>query len=165
MGWFEEQVKQREELDRRMFEDSFFHAAEAVLGKKAALEMNDERMITKQAAEDILKYYHLKAAELPDRVTDPEEQLDLMLRPHGIMHRNIELEEGWYKDAFGPVLAFTKEGNVPVTLLPDAVRGYKYTDPSTGLKKRVNRKTARLFDREAICAFGHEIVSFLCPLL
>ncbi|MCR5168703.1 MAG: ATP-binding cassette domain-containing protein [Oscillospiraceae bacterium] len=153
MGWFEEQVKQREELDRRMFEDSFFHAAEAVLGKKTVSEMSDERIITKQAAEDILKYYHLKAAELPDRVRDPEEQLDLMLRPHGMMHRNIELEEGWYKDSYGPVLAYLKEDGTAAALLPKKIAGYYYTDRKTGKKITLDSKTAELFERDAYCFY------------
>lgn len=153
MGWFEEQIKQREELDRRMFEDSFFHAAEAVLGKKTVSEMSDERIITKQAAEDILKYYHLKSPDLPDRVRDAEEQLELMLRPHGIMYRNIELEEGWYKDSYGPVLAYLKEDKTAAALLPKKIAGYYYIDRKTGKKIALNSKTADLFERDAYCFY------------
>ena len=58
MGWFEKQIRQRQDLDQQMFEESFFKAAEAVLGRRAASHMSDERIITKQAVEDILKYYH-----------------------------------------------------------------------------------------------------------
>ena len=109
MGWFEKQVKQRKDLDQQMFEESFFKAAEAVLGQRTASRMSDERIITKQAIEDILKYYHLKPAEIPKSVTTHDEQLDFSLRPHGIMRRNVELDERWYKDSFGPVLAYLKE--------------------------------------------------------
>ena len=34
MGWFEEQIKRREELDQQLFEESFFHAAKLYLAKK-----------------------------------------------------------------------------------------------------------------------------------
>ena len=33
-----------------------------------------------------------------------EEQLEYLLRPHGIMTRRVELTEGWYKDCAGPLL-------------------------------------------------------------
>ena len=153
MGWFEEQIKRREELDQQLFEESFFHAAEVVLGKKAALEMSDERIITKQAIEDILKYYHFKPAEIPETVKTHEEQLDYSLRPHGIMRRNIELEEGWFKDSYGPVLAYFKEDGSPAALLPKKIAGYYYIDRKTGKKINLNATSAALFEREAYCFY------------
>ena len=153
MGWFEKQIKQREDLDQQLFEDSFFKAAEVVLGKRAASEMSDERIITSQAIEDILKYYHFKPVEIPKSVKEHEEQLDYSLRPHGIMRRNIELDEGWYKDSYGPVLAYFKEDETPVALLPKKIVGYYYIDRSTGKKITVNAKNAALFAREAYCFY------------
>ena len=153
MGWFEKQIKQREDLDQQLFEDSFFKAAEVVLGKRAASEMSDERIITSQAIEDILKYYHFKPVEIPKSVKEHEEQLDYSLRPHGIMRRNIELDEGWYKDSYGPVLAYFKEDETPVALLPKKIVGYYYIDRSTGKKITVKAKNAALFAREAYCFY------------
>ena len=141
MGWFEKQVKQREELDQQLFEDAFFRAAEVVLGKKIASEMSDDRIITKQAIEDILKYYHYKPVEIPKAVKEHEEQLDYSLRPHGIMRRNIDLTEGWYRDSYGPVMAYFKEDGTPVALLPRKMGGYYYTDRATGKMIRINAKT------------------------
>ena len=153
LGWFEKQIKQREDLDQQLFEDSFFKAAEVVLGKRAASEMSDERIITSQAIEDILKYYHFKPVEIPKSVKEHEEQLDYSLRPHGIMRRNIELDEGWYKDSYGPVLAYFKEDETPVALLPKKIVGYYYIDRSTGKKITVKAKNAALFAREAYCFY------------
>lgn len=153
MGWFEKQVKQREDLDQQLFEDSFFRAAEVVLGKRAASEMSDERIITSQAIEDILKYYHYKPVELPKGVRDHEEQLDYSLRPHGIMRRTVELDEGWYRDSYGPLLAYLKEDGTPVALLPKKIIGYYYTDRKTGRNVTVNSKNAALFEREAYCFY------------
>ena len=145
MGWFEKQVKQRKDLDQQMFEESFFKAAEAVLGQRTASRMSDERIITKQAIEDILKYYHFKPVEIPKSVTTHDEQLDFSLRPHGIMRRNVELEEGWYKDSFGPVLAYLKEDGSPVAVLPKKMGGYYFVDPQTGNRVTLNAESAQLF--------------------
>ncbi len=153
MGWFEKQVKQRKELDQQAFEESFFHAAEAVLGERTASRMSDERIITRQAIEDILKYYHYKPVEIPKSVKTQEEQLEYCLRPHGIMRRNVQLDKGWYRNSYGPVLAYLKEDGVPVAILPKKITGYAYTDPRTGRRVNLNGKTAQLFEAEAFCFY------------
>ena len=153
MGWFEKQVKQREELDQQLFEDAFFRAAEVVLGKRIASEMSDDRIITKQAIEDILKYYHFKPVEIPKGVKDHEEQLNFSLRPHGIMRRNINLEEGWYRDSYGPIMAYMKEDGSSVALLPKKMGGYYYRDRSTGKSISINAKNMELFHTEAYCFY------------
>ena len=153
MGWFDEQIRQRKENDQEIFEDSIFRMASVVLGKQGAGALNDERIVTKAAIDDILKYYHYKSAEIPDNVRDAEEQLEYCLRPHGLMRRNVKLEEGWYKDAYGPVMAFRKEDGIPVALLPKPFVGYWFKDVSTGEKTTLNRQTAQQFDSEAICFY------------
>ena len=119
MGWFDEQIRQRKDNDQEVFEESIFRVASAVLGNQRAGLLRDERFITKEAIDDILKYYHYKPVEIPDSVRDPDEQLEFCLRPHGVMWRSVTREEGWYKDSYGPMLAFRKEDGVPVALLPN----------------------------------------------
>ena len=58
MGWFEKQIKQRRDLDQQLFEESFFRAAGVVLGQRTAEKISDDHIITKQAIDDILKYFH-----------------------------------------------------------------------------------------------------------
>ena len=153
MGWFEKQVKQRKELDQLMFEESLLKSAEAVLGDRAASKISDGRIITRQAIEDILKYYHYKPVEIPKSITTQDEQLDFSLRPHGIMRRNVQLDKGWYRDSYGPVLAFLKENGSPVAVLPKGMSGYYYYDHQTGAKVSVNAKNAELFEPEGYCFY------------
>ena len=127
--------------------------ASVVLGKQGTGILNDERIITKAAIDDILKYYHYKPSEIPDSLTESEEQLEYCLRPHGLMRRNVKLEEGWYKDAYGPVLAFRKTDGIPVALLPKPFTGYWYKDPDSGEKKNLNKENAANFDADAICFY------------
>ena len=153
MGWFDEQIRQRKENDQDVFEESILRMASSVLGNQKAGLLRDERIITREAIEEILKYYHYKPADIPQSVKDPDEQLEFCLRPHGLMRRNVTLEEGWYKDAYGPMLAFRKEDGVPVALLPNAFLGYRYNDPVSGETKKLNRQTAQQFDKDAICFY------------
>ena len=69
------------------------------------------------------------------------------------MKRQITLEENWYRDAYGPILAYTKEENEPVALLPDKLIGYYYIDRASGKRVRLNAKTAKNFGSEAYCFY------------
>lgn len=152
MGLFDEQILERKRNDQDVFEESLFSMASAVTGAGRAGAIADERIITKDAIDDILKYFHIKPAEIPDTIEDPDEQLEYALRPHGLMYRDIELSEDWYNNAYGPMIAYMKDSGVPVTVYPKAVRGYWYRDGS-GKKITLNKKTAKLFDDYALCFY------------
>ncbi len=153
MGWFERQIKQRSDHDQQLFEDSFFRVAGIILGERTATQISDDRIITKQAIDDILKYYHFKPVEIPKNLKEHEEQLDYCLRPHGLMKRQILLEDNWFQDAYGSVLAYTKENKEPVALLPDRFSGYYFIDRKTNKKIKITQETAKLFEREAYCFY------------
>ena len=153
MGWFDEQIRQRKLSDQEIMEDSLFRMASVVLGRQRAGVLSDDRIVTKAAIDDILKFYHYKPVEIPDNVKGLDEQLEFCLRPHGLMYRSVKLEQGWYKDAFGPMLAYRKEDGMAVALLPKRFVGYWYVDPVTGKKTDLNRKTAEIFEPDAICFY------------
>ena len=153
MGWFNEQIKQRMESDQNILEDSFFRMASVVMDKWAAERLEDDRLIAREAIDDVLKYFHEKPAEIPENVRDVAEQLEHALRPSGLMVRDVELTEGWQNDAFGPMLGCLKETGATVALLPGRISGYWFKDPATGQKTRVTKKTAKLFRKDALCFY------------
>ena len=153
MSWFDRQIRQIKNSDQEDFENSIFRMASVVLGKHDAQIAGDQRLITKAALDEILKYYHFKPSEIPASVKDPEEQMEYCLRPHGLMQRNIRLEEGWYKDSIGAVLAYRKEDGRAVALLPRKFTGYYYYDPVTGEEVKLNKTTAQTFSQDAICFY------------
>ena len=153
MGWFENQIEERRAADKELLEAAFVKAAGAVVGMRGIEQILDESILAKDAVDEVLKYFRFKPVELPDEITDPNEQLDYIMRRHGIMKRDVELTKGWYKDAFGPMLAFTKDDKLPVAMLPGKISGYTYTDPKTGESLKMNAKRAELFERDAICFY------------
>ena len=152
MGIFDEQIRQRKRGDQDMFEDSILRMASAVVGKDVAGSMASQRIVTKEAVDDILKYYRINPVDIPSFVKDPEEQLEYSLRPHGIMHRMVALTEGWYKDAFGPMIAYRASNGTPVPMFPKPYQGYWFHD-ETGHKTTVNARNAQQFAREARCFY------------
>ncbi len=153
MGWFEDQIKQREERDEQLLEDSFVRAAEVVLGKRDAMRLSDDWIVTNQAIEDVLKFYHFKPADITRNIKNHEQMLDYSFRPHGIMRRNVELSENWYRDSYGIILAYFKEDGAPIALIPKKLFGYYYKDRVTGRNVTINAKTAELFEKEAYCFY------------
>ena len=152
MSWFDEQIKQRKRGDQAQFEDALFEMASVVLGRRGAGTLADKRIVTKAAIDEILKYYRCRPTEIPDSVTEPADQLEYALRPHGLMCRNVTLCEGWYRDAYGPMIACRKDDGMPVVLLPKPLRGYYYRDEN-GKKITVRRQTMDRFSQEALCFY------------
>ena len=97
--------------------------------------------------DEILRYYHVKSREVPESITDMNEQLEYLLRPYGIMRRTVNLDSGWYKDAIGAMLAVRKSDGAVVALLPTGVSGYSYLEHETGKKIKINNKNQNLFER------------------
>ena len=153
MGWFDDQIRQRMRSDQEVFEDSFVRVAGSVLGGHEAQRLRDGRMIAKAALDEILKYYHYKPVEVPEEIGDFDAQLEWVLRPLGLMTRDVKLEPGWYRDAFGPMLGFLKESGTAVALLPRGLAGYCYVDPATGKRVGLNRRTAQALSADALCFY------------
>ncbi len=152
-GWFDEQIKQRKKTDDTRFRESFARMAASVMGKKAVVSMADSEILAQNAIEDILKSFHLKGREIPDRIKNADERLEYVLRPHGIMHRMVKLTKGWYRDAVGSMLAVRKDDGTMVALLQDEISGYRYFDTHEGIYKKIDSKNESMFDEEAMCFY------------
>ena len=153
MSWFDKQIRQRNESDQGQFEDAIFKMASVVWGRSRASAFADKQTLTKAAMDEIVKYFHFKPHDIPDTITDPDEQLEHCMRPFGIMHRNVRLTEGWYKDAYGPMLAKRTDTDTWVALLPGKVKGYTYFDQESGENKQINHSNVKLFAEDAICFY------------
>ncbi len=180
MGWFDEQIRERMKSDQEILEDSFLQIVDSVMGNHTASQLASDQVVAKEALDDVLKYYRYKPVEVPDNIRDVNEQMDYVLRPLGLMTRNVTLEEGWYRDAFGPMLGLytgdkeargrgqsasdgaggddsTKEQDVPsgtmVALLPGKISGYRFRDPETGKMTRVSRANAHCIAPDALCFY------------
>lgn len=153
MGWFDEQIKQRKQNDQDVFTDAFINIAGAVMGSRLSTALNDERQQMKNAFDEILRFYHINTKEIPDNITDRNEQLEYLLRPHGIMRRTVTLSKGWYKDAIGAMLGIRKSDGMVVALIPTGFSGYRYRDMETGKHVKINGKNQELFEEEAIAFY------------
>ncbi|MBE6924634.1 MAG: NHLP family bacteriocin export ABC transporter permease/ATPase subunit, partial [Ruminococcaceae bacterium] len=153
MGWFDEQIKQRKQNDDAVFAEAFVGMADAVLGTKMSAAYSTDEAKAEDAIGQILKYYKVKPREVPDSVKGLNDRLEYLLRPHGIMRRNVKLEKRWYKDSIGAILGKRKDDGSVVAFIPKGLSGYVYSDPSTGKWVRLNRRNEALFEDEGICFY------------
>ena len=153
MGWFDEQIKQRKQSDDELFADAFRTIADSVIGAKANAALKNDFERTKNAIDEILHYYHCKTGEVPESITDFDEQLEYLMRPNGIMRRTVQLDDGWYRDASGAMLGIRSDTGEVVALLPNKLSGYSFLDSNTGKKVRIGRRNEKLLERQAICFY------------
>lgn len=151
MNWFEEQIKLRKKRDDENLADAIEDIASSILHRHSFSFDSDKKNI-KNALDEILRYNHIKTREIPENISDLEEQMEYLFRPHGIMRRSVKLEKGWYKDAAGAYLGRKKDGKV-VALIPNPIYGYSYFDEESGKRKKINSKNEDQFEEEAICFY------------
>ncbi len=153
MGWIDDQIQERKEHDDEAFSAAFVGIADAVLGTKVSAAFRTDSQKTKSAVDAILKFYHVKSRDIPENITDTNEQLEYLMRPHGIMRRSVTLEKGWYRDAVGAMLGVKKSDGSIVALIPTGLSGYSYFDNESGKWLKVNRKNQAFFEDEAIAFY------------
>ena len=153
MGWFDEQIRLRKQNDDAVFEEAFVGMADAVLGSKMSFAFKSDEAKAQGAIEEILKFYKVKPREVPDSIKGLNDRLEYLLRPHGIMRRNINLEKGWYKDSIGAILGTRKDDGSIVAFIPKGFSGYVYFDALTGKWVRLSKKNETLFEDEGICFY------------
>lgn len=154
MGWFDEQLKERNKKDNENFEEAFLNIAGSVMGSRVKNALLDKESAG-SALNEIFKYLHIKYEEkdYPPGIKTDEDKIDFRLRPTGVMRREVLLEDKWYNCAVGPLLGTFKEDGRIVALIPGKFSGYYFFDPKTGKKTGVNRKNNDLFDKEATCFY------------
>ena len=153
MGWFDEQIKQRKQSDDQLLEEAFARMADAVLGTKMSSAYQSDEARASGEIGEILAYYRIKPREVPDTVKGLDDRLEYLLRPHGIMRRNVTLEKGWYKDAIGAMLGRRRDDGTVVALIPRGMTGYAYYEPKASRWIRISGKNEGIFDDEAICFY------------
>ncbi|MEG2434867.1 MAG: NHLP bacteriocin export ABC transporter permease/ATPase subunit [Ruthenibacterium sp.] len=151
MGWFDEQIRQRIRSDEDAFSESFEKMAQMITGGTSVGDNSDASALTQNAILDILKFYHVKPQKTSENI-GVDEKLEVLLRPSGIMRRNVLLKDDWYQSGSGPMLGKTVQDE-PIALIPHGFSGYEYLNHQSGKRVQVNKKNAAQISAEAICFY------------
>ena len=132
----------RAQLDDALLDAVYRDLASTVTGKRTAGFSQDEKQ-TAGAMNEILAFFHC-SDEIP-KGADPVVYASEVLN---ISSRTVLLEGEWYKDAIGPYLGKTSDGQ-SVAILPRR-NHYVYFDANLGKRVRVNKQTAASLQQEAL---------------
>ncbi|MBR6423213.1 MAG: ATP-binding cassette domain-containing protein [Bacteroidales bacterium] len=115
-------------------------------GRRRAVPQSDEH-----ALRLVLEALGVTDYELEDDdLLSPEEQLMGILRPRGIMMRDIQLKGDWWRACVGPLLGYARDGRL-VALLPTKTGlGYQYRAQDGSIRKVGRREMADELKPKAI---------------
>jgi NHLM bacteriocin system ABC transporter ATP-binding protein len=148
---FDDQINTRRENDQRMMEGALYDLL-SVLGGGPDGETPAEKQAVRGALETVLRSLGARVPEVPDSMPDINAELEYMLRPSGVMRRRVELIGEWWKDATGPLLGSTVDGDI-IAIMPSRLSGYEYRDPKTSQLVKLNSQTAKNINRDAFCFY------------
>ncbi|WP_099206091.1 ATP-binding cassette domain-containing protein [Scatolibacter rhodanostii] len=153
MGWFDEQIKERIKSDDNRFAEAFAELSSAVTGKSVFHEFDkDGLQKNRDAIRQILQYYQIKEIETDQKFRDVQEQLSYYLDPHGILYREVSLEETWYQDGILPMIGRNQTGE-PMAFIAKRGGGYQIREENSRKWIDVTRKLADQIDKQAICFY------------
>ena len=148
MGWFDEQIRRRKEVDENALEDALYNIAASVTGGKEAPVSGS----AKNAIDEIMGYFGIKPVDIPASVNDEEEQIRYCFGPNGVMYRRVKLTGEWFKVGFGPLLVRYCDDGEAIAIFPKNFGGYSYVDYD-GKRININEKVAERFEEEAYCFY------------
>ena len=146
MGWFEEQIKKRKQLDAKTFEESFNSLAGIKIDNphNQSIEVLRENYAIKQ----ILSSFHRQMVDIPTSIKKFSEKLSYALGQYGIEYHKVELNESYVNDGRSILLIFTLK-NIPVVLYPIGEKEYYYINYSTGKKVKMKAELVNKLELEA----------------
>ena len=147
MGWFEEQVEKRKQLDAKTFEDSFLSLAGIRTDKQS--DLSDEQVRENYVISQILSYFRYQMVDVPKGIKNFTEKLNYVLGQFDIEYRKVELNDEYVGDPTSPILIFTLLNNIPVLLFPKGTEKYYYINYQTGKKVYINAKLVNRLELEA----------------
>ena len=148
MAIYLNQIEKRRAAEKAALDQVDEKTAErlGLLGCKNPVPQSDE-----SALRQVLEALGITAYELEDDgMLSPEEQLTGILRPRGIMMRDISLTGQWWKECVGPLLGYARDGRL-VALLPTKTGlSYQYREADGSVRKVGPQEMASHLKPEAI---------------
>ena len=151
MGWFEEQVKKRRDLDQKTFESSFLSLAG--IRNKNQENLSDRVVRDNFVLSQILSYYHRQMIDIPSTITEFKDKLSYVLGQNGLEYRKVELNDDYVGDGTSPILIFTILNDFPVLLFPKGKNKYQYVNYETGKKVSIEASLVNRLEIEAYCFY------------
>ncbi|MDD5896107.1 MAG: ATP-binding cassette domain-containing protein [Prevotellaceae bacterium] len=144
---FDDQINKRRERETASLREVFGNTAKD-MGFK--VDRGSVKNSGNHVLHMLLEYLKVKDYVLDDDgFMTPDEQLERILRPIGIMQRRIKMEGEWWKSTVGPKLGQDKDGNMLLFVPRKWVFGYKCID-ADGVVRIVNSELMKKIKPDAL---------------
>lgn len=150
MGWFDTQLRERSEEEKKSVAHAYWSLASVIDGghdKSFSKEYDGDG---RNALIKICNYYHIEDDLIKGEET-VEQQLALLQNSAGLMHRRVALTDEWYKHMDSPVLAVLDNGQI-TAILPDRWGRLCY-ELADGRSVKVDKSSAKHIQRDAFCFY------------
>jgi len=170
MNDFTRQLYERLRQDDKDMSEALMDVADSLSGRQRFHDQAASVEEVRREIETICRYYHAPFPENIPETEDVNELIDYIVRPSGIMRRRILLQEKWWKNGDGAVLAVRKDNGRITALIPGHMGGYQLCSPDTGKYEKLSKQHKDLFEEEALCFYrplpskplsGKELIKFL----
>ena len=149
MGYFDDQVREKNKSESERLYESWHNLSSVVSGTNIWQNTQDSRLFHKSCVAELADWLNVTIPNASGVDYTLEEYLESYFRPQGIMWREVELKDDWYKNYMGIMTGHTKDGR-EVVLVPRGKAGYTFRNPDTGKRERVTSSNAGGFERDAI---------------
>ena len=147
---FDDQISKRLDREKQTLREVFGDTARD-MGFK--LDFGNSMGSDNRVLHRLLEYLKVSDYHLDDDgIFTPDEQLERILRPRGIMQRRITLDGDWWHRAIGPKLGQDCEGNMLLFVPRRWVFGYKCIDQN-GIVRKVDAELMRQVKSDALDFF------------
>ena len=152
MTLFGKQLLARGRHDTKAVSSALIDIADAIRGESHyhAEERSQEAM--RHEVETICQFYRVPIPEEIPKTNDVNDMIDYVTRPSGVMHRRVQLDDQWWKNSEGALLAVRKSDGKMMALLPKRLSGYYYLNEKNE-KVSITAKDKDLFELEALCFY------------
>ncbi len=154
----EGRITEREALDDRRH-DQAFRVLASILGTPSAAGVGGTTALGELAAA-LAPIGHAMGVTFPPLtdlpLADATNPMAVIAESASVRARGVQLQPGWQRDPFGPLLCFRSADRSPVALLPASTRRYRAFDPRTDRWTTVDDDYVRGLEPAA--------VSFTAPL-
>ena len=148
MGYFDEQVRQKKNLEDAGFETAWESLSEIVSGKSIWHQAKEQEFLNKSSIEELARWLHVSIPKNMEQTNSFDEYLESCFLPQGVMWRAVKLKDRWYEDHVGIMTGSLKSGGL-VVFIPGGKKGYFFRDPETGKRNRITKRNADLFESDA----------------
>ena len=148
MGEFDERLRQKNRLEEDCLDAAVRDLAGAATGQAIPEHFSSDVFRLYAAVKELGRSLRVSIPASPNAVACMEQVQEQVLRPNGIMWREVLLKDRWYENADGVMQGTFADGR-PVVFLPTGNGRYCYRDPETGKKIRITGANAGEFDRKA----------------